>query len=237
MTERAAEEKIAGKTKKLSPIAKKTSLTTKSTALKTKKTAKEPTEKKKSNKLVLIIGILCVVITILMCVAIIVYKDQVKELANYGYLGAFFISILGGATVIVPVPMLAIVFALGAVMPMPWLVAILAAAGELVGAITIYFTGRSAGHALSHSKTGWIQKAYDKFIGFLKKHAAITLFVVTSIVNPFFYPAAFAAGAMKFGLRKYILVVFAGKLIKSFTVVYAGYFGLKGIFRAIGIEL
>ena len=76
-----------------------------------------------------------------MCVAIIVYKDQVKELQKYGYFGAFFISILGGATVIVPVPMLAIVFALGAVMPMPWLVAIVAALGELVGAITIYYTG------------------------------------------------------------------------------------------------
>jgi membrane protein YqaA with SNARE-associated domain len=161
----------------------------------------------------------------------------VKELQNYGYLGAFIISVLGGATVIVPVPMLAIVFALGAVMPMPWLVAIMAAVGELLGAVTIYFTGRSAGHALSSSKTGWIQKTYDKIYNFIKKRAAITLFIVTSIVNPFFYPAAFAAGAMKFGLRKYILVVLAGKMIKSFTIVYAGYFGLKGIFRAVGIEL
>jgi uncharacterized membrane protein YdjX (TVP38/TMEM64 family) len=232
MTERVTEGKIAVKPKTTARKAKTTALKPKDTALKTKKTAK-----KKSNKWVLVIGILCIVITILMCVGIIVYKEEVKELQNYGYLGAFFISILGGATVIIPVPMLAIVFALGAVMPMPWLVAIAAALGELLGAVTIYFTGRGAGHALSQSKTGWIQKTYDKVVGFIRKRAAITLFVVTSIVNPFFYPAAFAAGAMKFGLRKYILVVLAGKLIKSFTVVYAGYWGLKGIFNAIGIEL
>ena len=85
--------------------------------------------------------------------------------------------------------------------------------------------------------TGWIQKTYDKIMNFVKKRAAVTLFIVTSIINPFFYPAAFAAGAMKFKLRNYILVVLAGKLIKSFTVVYAGYFGLKGIFHAVGIEL
>jgi membrane protein DedA with SNARE-associated domain len=206
-------------------------------ALKEKKPAKDVAVKKKSTKWVLIIGIVCIVITLLMAIAIVIYKDEVKELQNYGYLGAFFISILGGATVIVPVPMLAIVVALGAVMPMPWLVAILAAMGELIGAMTIYYTGRSAGHALSQSKHGWIQKTYDKVMSFIKKRAAVTLFVVTSIINPFFYPAAFAAGAMRFGIKKYIVVVLAGKLIKSFTVVYAGYFGLKGIFHAIGIDL
>jgi uncharacterized membrane protein YdjX (TVP38/TMEM64 family) len=205
--------------------------------LETEKTAKKVMVSKKTNKWIYIIGVFGVVITILMAVAIVIYKDEVKDLANYGYFGAFFISLLGGATIIVPVPMLAIVFALGAVMPYPWLVAILAALGELVGAMTIYATGRGAGHALSNSKHGWVQKMYDKLLHFLKKRTAITLFIVTSIVNPFFYPAAFAAGAMKLGIRKYIVVVLAGKLIKSFTVVYAGYFGLKGIFHAIGIDI
>ncbi|MHB8105020.1 MAG: DedA family protein [Dehalococcoidales bacterium] len=193
--------------------------------------------KKKSNKWIYIIGITGVIITILMAIAIIVYKDEVKDLQNYGYFGAFFISILGGATIIVPVPMLAIVFALGAVMPYPWLVAIVAALGELVGALSIYATGRGAGHAISSSKHGRIQKIYDKLLNLMRRRGALTLFAVTSVVNPFFYPAAFAAGALKFGFRKYVPIVLAGKLIKSFTVVYAGYFGLKGIFHAIGIDL
>jgi uncharacterized membrane protein YdjX (TVP38/TMEM64 family) len=237
MTEPVTVKKTALKLKKTALKPKKTALKVKKTASKPKKTAEDSTVPKKSNKWVLIIGIFCVVITVLMCVAIIIYKDQVQELQQYGYFGAFFISILGGATVIVPVPMLAIVVALGAVMPMPWLVAIAAALGELVGAITIYYTGRSAGHALSQSKTGWIQKTYDKVMSFVKKRAAVTLLIVTSITNPFFYPAAFAAGAMRFKLRNYILVVLVGKMIKSFTIVYAGYLGLKGIFRAFGIEL
>jgi membrane protein YqaA with SNARE-associated domain len=198
---------------------------------------KEALASRHSAKWLYILGVFGIILTILMAVAIVIYKDQVKELQNYGYFGAFFISILGGATIIVPVPMLAIVFALGAVMPMPWLVAIAAALGELIGALSIYATGRGAGHAISSRAHGRIQKIYDKLLDLMKRRGAITLFAVTSVVNPFFYPAAFAAGALKFGMRRYIAIVLAGKLVKSFTVVYAGYFGLKGIFHAIGIDL
>jgi uncharacterized membrane protein YdjX (TVP38/TMEM64 family) len=184
-----------------------------------------------------ILGILGVVLTLLMAAAIVIYKDEVQTLQQYGYLGAFFISILGGATIVVPVPMLAVVFALGGVMPSPWLVGISAALGELVGALTIYMTGHGAGRAIAGSKHGRIQKAYERMLDLVERRGALALFAVTSVVNPFFYPAAFACGALHFGLRKYIFIVLIGKIIKCMTVVYAGYFGLKGLFHAIGIDL
>jgi membrane protein YqaA with SNARE-associated domain len=199
--------------------------------------AEEKATGKKSTRWAYVIGIIGVVLTVLMAVAIIYFDDEVREMQQYGYIGAFFISILGGATIIIPVPMLAIVFALGGVMPYPWLVGISAALGELVGALTIYMTGHGAGKAISNSRYGRIQKAYDRMLNLMERRGAITLFVVTSIVNPFFYPAAFACGALRFGLKKYITIVLIGKIIKCMTVVYAGYWGLKGIFRALGIEL
>jgi membrane protein YqaA with SNARE-associated domain len=174
-----------------------------------------------------------------MVAAIIIYKEEVQGLKNYGYLGAFLISIFGGATVIIPVPMLAVVFALGAAMPDLWHVALMgtaAALGELIGALTIYMTGHGAGRAIS-SKPGRMQAAYERMLGLMERRGPLTLFIVASIVNPFFYPAALACGALRFGLRKYIFIVLAGKIIKCMTVVYAGYFGLKGIFRAFGITL
>jgi hypothetical protein len=39
------------------------------------------------------------------------------------------------------------------------------------------------------------------------------------------------------GLKKFIPVIIVGKIIKCLTVVYAGYFGLKGLFHALGIAL
>jgi uncharacterized membrane protein YdjX (TVP38/TMEM64 family) len=192
---------------------------------------------KKSAKWAYILGSLGVVITILMAVAIVVFKEQVQELQNYGYLGAFIISILGGAVIIIPVPMLAVVFALGGVMPLPWMVGLAAALGETVGALSIYMTGRGAGRAISSSKHGRIQRVYDRMLGLIERQGAITLFAVTSVINPFFYPAAFACGALRFGLRKYTIIVLTGKIIKCMTVVYAGYFGLKGLFHLIGVDL
>lgn len=184
-----------------------------------------------------VFGIVGVVLTLVMAAAIVYFGDILRELKGFGYVGAFIISILGGATIIIPVPMLAVVFALGKVMEFTWLVGISAALGELVGALTIYMTGHGAGRAISSSKHGRIQSAYEKMLRLMERRGPLTLFIVASVINPFFYPAALAAGALRFGLKKYIFIVLAGKIIKCMTVVYAGYFGLKGLFHAIGIDL
>lgn len=133
--------------------------------------------------------------------------------------------------------MLAVVFALGGVMEYTWLVGLSAALGELIGALTIYMTGHGAGRVIIQSKHGRIQTAYERLLGLMERRGHLVLFAVASVVNPFFYPAALAAGALQFGLKKYIPIVLTGKIIKCMTVVYAGHWGIKGIFRAIGIDI
>lgn len=197
----------------------------------------EQEAQKDSHKAAYIIGIAGAATTVFMAIAVIYFRDSVRELAGFGYLGAFLISILGGASIIIPVPMLAVIFALGGIMKYPWLVAVFGASGELIGAVTIYMTGHGAGKLLSSSKHGRIQSAYERMLNLMEWRGPLTLFAVASVVNPFFYPTALACGALHFGLRKYIPIVFAGKLIKGMTIVYAGYWGLKGLFGAIGIDL
>jgi membrane protein DedA with SNARE-associated domain len=204
------------------------------------KPAEETTRVKKSMKRTYIVGIIGVVLTVAAFTAIIVFNEEIREMREWGYVGAFVISILGGATIIIPVPMLAVVFALGGAMDGPWQVALLgtvAAIGEVIGGLTIYMTGHGAGQAISTNKNSRLQKAYERMLGFIRRRGAIALFLVTFIVNPFFYPAAFACGALRMEMKKFILVVIAGKIIKCMTIVYAGYFGLKGILRAFGIQL
>jgi membrane protein YqaA with SNARE-associated domain len=187
-----------------------------------------------------VLGAIGILLMILMFAAIIYYKDDIVRLKHYGYLGAFIISILGGATIIIPVPMLAVVFALGGVMSSPWnaaLLALSAASGEVIGALTIYMTGHGASGAIASSKHGRLQSAYERMLELMERRGPIVLFAVASVINPFFYPAALACGALRFGLKRYTLIVFAGKTIKAMTVVYAGYFGLKGLFHIFGIDL
>ena len=198
---------------------------------------REETGKKGSTKAAYILGIAGAVLTIVMAFAVIYFGEWVRELKGYGYLGAFLISILGGATIIIPVPMLAVVFALGGVMKYTWVVGVAAGLGETLGALTIYLTGYGGGKALYNSKHGRIQSIYDRLEKLMERRGSLTLFILAAIVNPFFYPAALACGAMRFGIRKYFIICFIGKTIKGMTVVYAGYWGLRPLFNALGVSL
>ena len=182
------------------------------------------------------VGILGVVLTIAMAVAVVYYWEWVHALEGYGYAGAFLISILGGATIIIPVPMLAVIFALGGVLT-PYWVGVANGLGETVGALTIYMTGYGGGTALLNSRHGRIQTAYERLMGLMERRGSWTLFLLSAILNPFFYPAALTAGALRFGIRRYFIICFIGKTIKGMTVAYAGYYGLRGLMRMLGMPV
>ena len=169
--------------------------------------------------------------------AVIYYWEFVRGLGAYGYLGAFLISILGGATIIIPVPMLAVVFALGRVMEFTWLVGIANGLGESLGALTIYMTGYGGGAAFSHTGHNRIRESYERLMRLMEQRGSIVLFLLAAILNPFFYPAALAAGALRFGVKRYFIITFLGKTIKGLTVAYAGYWGLRGLLRMLGMPV
>jgi membrane protein YqaA with SNARE-associated domain len=194
-------------------------------------------ENKGSARTAYILGTVGVVVTLLMAVSVVYYWDWVQRLEGYGYVGAFAISILGGSTVIVPVPMLAIVFALGGVLKYTWLLGLVAGLGETFGALTIYMTGYGGGAALYNSRHGRIQSAYLRLMGLMERRGPLTLLILASVLNPFFYPAALVAGALRFGIKRYFLICWAGKTIKGFTVAYAGYWGLRGLLGMLGAPI
>ena len=65
----------------------------------------------------------------------------------------------------------------------------------------------------------------------------MVLLISSATLNPFFYPAAIAAGAMRFKLNKYILICIVGKTIMGITVAAAGYWGLGALLRALGVPI
>lgn len=182
------------------------------------------------------IGILGIVLTVAMAVAVVYFWEFVQALEGYGYAGAFFISILGGATIIIPVPMLAVVFALGGVLT-PYWVGAAAGLGETLGALTIYMTGYGGGTALFNSRHGKVQAAYGRLMNLMERRGSWTLFLLSAVLNPFFYPAALTAGALRFGVRRYFLVCWVGKTIKGLTVSYAGFYGLRWLLRLLGMPV
>ena len=182
------------------------------------------------------LGILGISLTVAMCVAVFYFWEEIRALGQWGYIGAFVISIFGGATILAPVPMTPVVFTLGGVLK-PYFVGIAAGLGETIGGLSIYMTGYGGSAALANTKHGKIQAAYSRMLNWVEKRGSLTLFVFSAVVNPFFYPAGLAAGALQFGIKRYFLICWAGKTIKCLTVAYAGYWGLRGLFGMLGMPV
>ncbi len=182
------------------------------------------------------IGALGVILSIAMAVAIIYFWEDVLALGGYGYAGAFIISMMGGATILAPVPMTPMVFALGGVLN-PVLVGAAAGLGEALGALVIYMTGYSGRTVLTNSSHGKIQAIYLRMLKWVERRGSLTLFLLSAVLNPFFYPAGLAAGAMRFSILRYFLICWGGKTIKGMTVAFAGYWGLRGLLGMLGMPV
>jgi membrane protein DedA with SNARE-associated domain len=191
-----------------------------------------------------LVGILGITLTVVLLVAVVCYWREIKQMAHYGYLGAFIISVLGGATILAPIPNTPVVFALGAIMKPsfapylgPVFVGAAAGLGETVGNLSIYMTGYGGGtalHSIGHQR---IRAAYLRMLGWVEKRGSLTLFVLSAVINPFFYPAALAAGALRFGIRRFFFICWGGKTIKAISVASIGYWGLGGLLRALGVPI
>ena len=195
------------------------------------------------------VGILTVLITFGLALLVVLNWHSVKQITGYGYFGGFVVSALGGGTVLVPIPMAAVQFALGGILA-PWFgpgflgplcVGLVCSFGEALGALTIYAAGFSGATPLANStpggETGRIQKLYARLTGLMERRGTLVLFVLSAVMNPLFFPTSLACGAVRMGAKKYFLIAFSGKFIKCSAIAYAGYFGLKVIFSALGIQV
>lgn len=158
--------------------------------------------------------VLCV---IAITVGIFLYRDEIVEFRNYGYLGAFLANLVSNASVFLPVPGGLIVVALGAFLS-PLLVGLAAGTGAAIGEMSGYVLGYSGRVVLKDNK------AYDRSVLWLKKWGVLTIFVFAVTPLPFDL-AAIAAGALRFPVWKFLLACWVGKSLLSIAAALAGAWG------------
>jgi len=151
-------------------------------------------------------------------------RDQVEKFAAYGYPGVFLIVLVSYATILVPVPGLAMVFALSGLLN-PLGVAIAAALGGTIGEMSGYLAGYS-GRAVIEN---W--KRYEKITGWVKKYGGPAIMVLAALPNPFFDVVGVVAGALKMPVYKFFLWVLPGQMIKMLYIAYVGSLSIDWIFR------
>ena len=135
---------------------------------------------------------------------------RVAELKNYGYVGAFLISLIGNATVLLPVAVLPILSAIGVVLypvtgPVgPIVVALAGGVGAGIGEMSGYMLGYSGRGVVSKNKL------YLRMVEWMKRWGVLAIFVLAAF--PFFFDVAgMAAGVLRLPLWKFILTCWLGR--------------------------
>ncbi|OGO32227.1 MAG: hypothetical protein A2Z29_00355 [Chloroflexi bacterium RBG_16_56_11] len=139
------------------------------------------------------------------------YPGILDRLEGYGYLGAFIISVILNATVIVPVSNMAVIISLGAALPSPVLVGLAGGLGAGIGEMTGYLAGRSSRSLLIRSNI------YTRMEHWVKKWGWIAIFVL-SIVPFAFDVVGIIAGALRMPIWRFFLACWLGRTI-SYVIV------------------
>jgi membrane protein YqaA with SNARE-associated domain len=169
-----------------------------------------------------LLRILVIGIVLVMSVAIFLYRDAFSELALVGYPGIFLVSLLGNATLVLPAPSLALVFAMGSALP-PVFVGLAAGLGSTLGELTGYAAGFGGRAVVENWAT------YERMQAWMQRRGAVTLLVLAIIPNPLFDLAGIAAGTLRYPLWRFLLICWLGKTIKTVLVAWAGALSLNAI--------
>lgn len=171
-------------------------------------------DNKKPNWL-LITRILAFLVVIAITVGVFMIRDRAEEFAAFGYPGIFLLALISNATVLVPAPGLAVVFAMGAVFN-PVGIALAAGAGGALGELSGFLAGFS-GQAVIEN-----YKVYKRYHSWMEKYGGPAVMVLASIPNPFFDIAGIAAGALKMKVYKFLFWCWIGVTLKMLLFAYLG---------------
>lgn len=158
-------------------------------------------------------------VSLAITVLIFVYRGQLARFATYGYLGVFFISLIGNATVILPVPSLLGVFVGGSAFN-PLFVGLVAGVAEPLGELTGYLAGY-AGQGIVENR-----RLYTRLTTWMSSRHFLTgyllIFMLSVIPNPLFDMAGLAAGALRMPVAGFLLSCWLGKTLKALAIAFIG---------------
>ena len=177
------------------------------------------TPSKRSNVWTNILRFLALLAVIAITIFVYSIRDRVQEFAAYGYPGIFLIALMANATVFLPAPGVAVVFAMGSIFH-PLGVALAAGTGGALGELSGYLAGFSGQAVIENTNI------YDRIHPWVVKYGGWAILVLSAIPNPFFDIAGVAAGITKMSLRRFLVACWIGQLIKMAMFAYAGFYSL-----------
>ncbi len=164
--------------------------------------------------------------TIALTVLLVALPIDVAGWGAFGYVGAFVLTLLSSATVLVPSVALGAALKFGAASTLnPILVGLVAGVAAGLGESTGYLAGRS-GAELVHIRD---RPVYRRIAAWVERRGTLTVFLLAAIPLPLIDLAGLAAGAMGMSFVRFELACLAGKITRFVPVALFGHWlRLKG---------
>ena len=171
-----------------------------------------------------IVQVLTIVAVLVAHGAALYFRDRLQELERYGYAAVFLVGLISNATLILPVPGLAVSSVMGGVFN-PWIVGIVGGVGQALGELTGYMAG--------YSGQTWVDenRVYDRLTQWMQRYGVLAIFVLALVPNPIFDVGGMVAGALRLPLYKFLASCTAGKVIKNILFALAGYYGIEALLK------
>jgi uncharacterized membrane protein YdjX (TVP38/TMEM64 family) len=169
------------------------------------------------NRLRMIAGVVVILIITVASFWVALNPHWVLRFGNWGYLGAFLISMVASATIILPAPGIAVVIAMGTALD-PILLGIVAGMGSAVGELSGYLAG-TGGRALVPARH---RVQFERLHALTGRHGGALLFLLAAIPFPLFDFAGIIAGMLRMRVAIFLVAVAAGKSIKYIILIVLG---------------
>lgn len=158
--------------------------------------------------------------TVALTIVLVLLPLDVASWGALGYLGAFVLTLLSSATVLVPSVALGAALKFGAASTLnPILVGLISGVAAGLGESTGYLAGRS-GAELAHIQE---RPSYRRIAAWVERRGTLTVFVLAAIPLPLIDLAGLAAGAMGMSFVRFELACLAGKITRFVPVALLGH--------------
>ena len=162
----------------------------------------------------LVLGIIAVsvVFVVWMFVGGLSNSDWWKTL---GYPGVFFLSLLASGGMVFPIPSLAATCGAAGLDLNLIVVGILAGLGETLGELVGYSIGFGGQSVVQR------RNIYKRAKAWMVRWGVGVLLILSIIPNPIFDFVGIAAGALRYPIRRFLIIVWVGKTLKGLIIAHA----------------
>ena len=172
------------------------------------------------------ISIVGLAVVLALAVTVWLLRNQIDALQVAGYPGVFLLNFIGAVSLVLPVPGLITTCGLSVALN-PLVLAFLTSLAEVLGEWSAYVIG-FGGNTLFDRIPAY-RRMRPIVARWMERRGTLLLLLVSAVPNPLFDLVGIAAGTVRYPFRRFMIVVFCGKMFKALMVVYTCHYGITAL--------